>query len=124
MATPFNPQPLQLLKERYPKAVAVAYNVDKCIAEQIIPPSKRPEHIFDTEEGIRIIISRDNKNGSEYIHFSGSFDDSYQGPMNMNCMQRMVDLFGAISGMREPCRLIGFSKDRVPHWLVEFATLN
>ena len=62
MGLPFAPETIESLQKRLPVAFARLWSV-----EQISKTGDRPglyrEYVFDTEQGIRLIISRESKDG-------------------------------------------------------------
>jgi hypothetical protein len=67
------PQPIDILQARFPKAIDHAHN----IFEDIRKPAKEwassdRAHVFDFEDGMRLIVSRDLAD-EEFIHVSASF---------------------------------------------------
>lgn len=73
---PFEPESIASLAARY--ADAVSYVVDVPKLAEIYPddvPSKQRRHVFDTDHGIRFIISRDSITGKTDgdLHVSVSF---------------------------------------------------
>lgn len=66
---PFQPEPLNALKARYAKALAPVFNF---MDTQIKPaPGMKREHVFDFENGLRMIASREyHGQGKTYLHLS------------------------------------------------------
>lgn len=118
MTTPVTPQPLEVLKARYPDAIKrlYVYGVD-----EIIPG--KPEHVFDFEEGIRIMVSREQAEGYEFIHFSSSFNEEIKEKYKdkpQELFDRMIQLFKDLSGIDQEPFFKGFSPQKgVPHWIID-----
>src|SRR5688572_5764718 len=75
---PNNPQSFDVLKERFKDAVKKSYDVEKIAENPKERPGQKGEHVFDFEDGIRLIISRDRFKEKEVLHFSGSILPGYQ----------------------------------------------
>ena len=77
MGLPFIRESLDSIRKRLPKALTVVYD-----AQNILDGGKRPgqlrENVFDSEDGIRTIISldKDGKTGVPVLHMSFSLDPS------------------------------------------------
>ena len=76
MGLPFAPEKLEALQKRLPVAFGRLWD-----AAEISRTGDRPglyrEYVFDTEQGIRLIISKDASDGEEVLHISGSIDGKY-----------------------------------------------
>lgn len=127
---PFNPQPIEVLKARFPAAIAKSYSVQHVSENPEDRPGSRPEHVFDFEDGVRLIVSRDFHNGREVIHFSGSLMQGagfyLRGKLDKgSTLGLMRAHFFHISGIEtERHHFICFSDGGVPHWCVPFTNLN
>lgn len=69
MRVPLNPQSFSDLRGRYVKAIENAWDVSK---DGETFPSSRPENIFDTQTGLRIIVARDVADKVVILHVSVS----------------------------------------------------
>lgn len=122
---PFKPQPIDTLKARYPAALRKVFDCTKGV------PRPRPGElyslVFDCEDGIRLIISRDRETESDvFLHVSASFVEGYplwdalkgSGEAGQKRFIEMVEeRFRVISGDDEPLDFHGFSAGKlVPHW--------
>lgn len=91
MGLPFQPEPIEKLAVRYQKAMEKVYDADKITQGQIDRPGLHRENVFDFEDGIRLIISKDRTSGRLYIHISGS---STKGPMSgAQMLKEMLEKF-------------------------------
>lgn len=74
MGLPFAKETMQQLKDRFNKALEKVWDVDAIAIdpEKIDRPAQHREHVFDFEDGIRLIISKDKTDGNLFIHISGS----------------------------------------------------
>lgn len=122
---PFNPQPTEKLKSRYQEAIKSSYDVSAVTHGQIERPGEKPQHVFDFENGIRLIISRDHYKGKEVIHISGSFDlGTYTGSLKQSVIEARMHLcYCEIAG---PVKLgrPTYSQGGIPHWFIEHQILN
>lgn len=122
---PFNPQPLAELKARFTQALVDSYSVEKILADAALRPGSKPQHVFDCEDGLRLIVSRDRLQGKEVIHFSASVDRArYRGRFDKSLMKLMVRRFAELSGFAETPTFVRFSDEGIPHWIIVFSTLN
>lgn len=127
---PPNPEPLKQLQARYPAAVAKVYRhrEPETFAQ---PPSGRPQHVFDTEDGMRLIVSREeDDDGHVGLHLSASV---LAGPLwellaslprrramrefMQMAIERLASISGrSFSGSGEEA-FLGWSGEKgVPHW--------
>lgn len=121
-----NPQPLPVLKQRFVDALKKLHNVKDIIKGTAPAPSGNAENVFDFEEGIRIIISRELYQEKVWLHFSGSITDAYKGPTDVQILGVIVKLFVELSGAQTTGLVyIGQSTDkRIPHWIIPLNDLN
>ena len=129
---PYNPQTIEQCRERFHLAVAGIVEVEDC--ERGAPtPGSKPEHVFDFNDGLRLIVSRDRyPDGKIMVHFSASANpDSglYRWLKRSGSGQKKhfgklaTAGFAAISGCgsAKPALVefagISLSKG-VPHWVV------
>lgn len=116
---------MEALKEKYKNALSNPYSVDKVIEGSQIRPGIKPEHVFDFENGIRLIISRDYHGGKEYIHISGSYDEkTYKGKVGAPLLARMRMSYWEVSGKTFEFPKPIYSKGGIPHWLIEHTNQN
>jgi hypothetical protein len=122
---PFNRQPTEQLKSRYQEAIKSSYDAAAVTHGQAERPGTKPQHVFDFENGIRLIISRDHYKGKEVIHISGSFDSgAYSGSLKRSVIEsRMYLCFCEIAGPIKIGRPI-YSTGGIPHWFIEHQILN
>ena len=74
---PFEPQSNDELKARFPLAVETPVEVEKIQAGIQPHPSKNRKHVFDYEDGMRLIISIDQIEDTRYFHVSASGTEEY-----------------------------------------------
>jgi hypothetical protein len=125
---PVNPEPEDALRARYPAALAKIYQLAEAAAERR-GPGDRPEHVFDTLDGVRLIVSREQwPNGRLQLHVSASFHDHCAIELQQirrvlgirDGLDFMLRRFREISGDTSAATLIGLSEGKgVPHWVIE-----
>jgi hypothetical protein len=69
---PFEPQPENVLKARYPDAVKETIDIEKIDKGEIERPGLNREHVFDFFDGLRLVISRDKMGLNTVLHVSAS----------------------------------------------------
>lgn len=122
---PFNTQPLSQLKERYNYAIKARNNLTNILANPEERPGAKPVHIFDFEDGIRLIVSRDVIKEMEVIHFSGSINEAlFKGKLNKALLSTMVTHFIELSEYRGAITMSGFSDTGIPHFYCLLTNLN
>lgn len=67
---PYQPESLERLKSRF----AAALSPDYCTDGFQAPPGLLRQHVFDFDNGIRMIVSHDIENGRRTLHFSFSIN--------------------------------------------------
>ena len=122
---PFKPQAIEVLRSRYPAALRKVFDCTKGVPRP--RPGELYSQVFDCDDGIRLIISRDRETESDvYLHLSASFVEGYplwgelkgSGVAGQENFIKMVeDRFAEISGDKQPLDFHGFSSGKlVPHW--------
>ena len=81
---PEKPEPMEGIGARYPAALARLWDIDSPDYDVDRGPGKYREHVMDTENGLRFIVSREKyslvNDGATYLHVSVSFrEDSEIG---------------------------------------------
>jgi hypothetical protein len=131
---PNTPEPLRNLQDRYHKAVAYIYSVDS-IREGAIRPGEIAANVFDFEDGLRLIISRECCEGfnGTVIHFTASFPSDCQIANEMRSKLARISKdtlfwefinsvpgrFAELSGDHRKAVLVGVSSGAIPHWVIE-----
>jgi hypothetical protein len=120
MSEPFTPRPIEEHQARLPVALARLFHAED--AERGGDrPGLHPECYFDFEEGVRLLVSREDWFGRRVIHASASVrPDSmvtliYQGStiaVRLDAIKRLLATIG-LEGMT----LVGINSDGVPHWI-------
>lgn len=136
MPVPYTNETLAELQARFTKALEHVYDQDAIIRRDAIRPGEIPAQVFDFEDGLRLLVSRERSpDGKIFLHVSASFKE--------RC--RIVDelrlqIFGCGSEYKArlifeqwaasiparfaelaqdngpPIELIGWSAGRIPHW--------
>jgi hypothetical protein len=122
-SVPFNPEPMDRLQARYKDAIRELIDPRDILAKKRKPPSSDARHVFDTEDGLRLIISLERMpDGRVVIHMSASFTGLAIG-MNMSGAEEathwIVSTFQQISGTSREPELLGVTDGGIPHWLLE-----
>lgn len=72
---PFEPEPEVELRIRYPAALDPIYDPNDVIEHRVKRPGAQRKHVFDTEDGYRLIVSREQLKGSPVVlHISVSLN--------------------------------------------------
>lgn len=124
MKLPFEPQPQPALQERFPQALGRVFDFRAGVPDEL--PSKLRAHVFDFEDGVRMMVSRDmEEEGKVYLHVSASVEPGmlYWGLIlsgaigKSEFLRRMEHRFAQLSGQSEKLEFCGFSPGKgVPHW--------
>lgn len=131
----FVPEEFSCLKKRFHDAIKEPWNVcehapadiKKPVGVHVQPffderPGKNRDHVFDFDDGIRLIIHLDNSRETELVVFSGSYNPRlYKGRDSMKSMRLMVNKFCQLSDCPwMEIVFLGFTKDmKAPHWYIE-----
>lgn len=118
---PLNPQPLAALQARYLAAVADVIPQRDVVDGRHPVPSGQPEHVFDTENGLRLIVSTEQLyDGRVGVHLSASRHSeaafvSYSTPQFLDAVRRQWQQLAQSS--RYPV-LIDWNCG-IPHFFIE-----
>jgi hypothetical protein len=137
MMLEFEPEPMAKLKERYPLAIKDIYDVLAVHFNNMQRPGEKREHVFDFQDGMRLIVSKDKMPGkAPYVHFSASIIPGtsleehivvfVQGKgleFSMNVFKEMAELrFADLGDIGDKQKIIflGFSEQKgAPHFMME-----
>jgi len=125
MKLPHQPEELEAMRKRYPAAIEKKYNLLAVEMGLQVEPAAKQHHLFDFDDGLRIIISRDTQDGIVVIHFSGSIEPGW--PLYQRAtaghltatelLALIVTRFRDISGDQRQVHLVGLSPvKKVPHF--------
>jgi hypothetical protein len=111
----FSPQPTDKLKEKIPLALSKIWIADGDLTDR---PGLHREHVFDFDNGLRLIISKDKFPGytSALIHVSGS----YPGKHNPVTAHKVYEALNSI-GLYGILEHIGDTPNKVAHWILELS---
>lgn len=123
---PFIPEPLEQLKKRYRAAIEKPVNAVYANQHPEESPGKKRQHVFDCEDGMRMIISRDYAGNDEVFHISASVEDAiWKGPFDERLLKQMKERFAAISGSSIPNNSTFIVTEKgIPHWFFRISNLN
>jgi hypothetical protein len=130
---PFQPESVEVLRARYPEAVAEIVDLEGVRLGSVATPGQSRRHVFDTREGVRLIVSRERTEptGVVVVHLSGSLLDGSpveetltavartHGPREVaqQLCGRIEALFREVSGETRELIFLGFTPDKgIPHW--------
>jgi len=74
---PHEPETIEQMKARFPAAIAEPVDIDEVIEGTAPTPGKDRKHVFDFEDGMRVIISIDVSSEERFLHLSASGDEAY-----------------------------------------------
>jgi len=115
---PIRPEPTTLLAGRYPAAVAELVDAAAIERGERETPGKDPRHVFDFEDGTRLIVSRELIEGAEVTHFSASVDVERVKSVGLGFLDLAVCHFREISGWKGGVKLVLISEGKqIPHWV-------
>jgi len=118
---PFEAETIDRLRARYRAAIAQLLDP----LTMTVAPGQKREHVFDSKDGIRLIISREQFDDGPAIHISASVQDksplasSLEGGMihPKRFLKKCVERWQQISGDRREPRLILITPGKgIPHW--------
>jgi hypothetical protein len=100
---PRKPESIEALKARYSKALERLYDVEIISGNNYEGrPSLYPEHIFDFQDGFRLIISREKYDDRMFVHVSGSCQRLLSGEeMIQGMMNHIMEIGGIKLGLGE-----------------------
>lgn len=128
---PFNPEPLEQLKSRVSRAWEGTYSINLIQTNPDGRPSLKPQHVFDFEDGLRLILSRDElEKDVVFYHVSASvFEDKELfkklsqsvASLISNLTQEVIDRMNLLDPETMKRKLVktGFSPNWVLHILLE-----
>lgn len=88
------------IKERLPEAVQEVIPYADVITGKRHPPSKFRKHVFDFDDGIRMILDRHSFNNIERMHLSISFANRHQAFAAMNRYLASREVLCSVAGIR------------------------
>jgi len=74
---PIEPESFDAMKARFALAVAEPVDTNEVREGLRPPPSRDRRHVFDFEDGMRLVVSVDRVIDKEFLHVSASGDERY-----------------------------------------------
>lgn len=115
MQIPFEEEPLEKLKERFPRALERIWIAYEKMEDR---PGLHRDHVFDFESGLRLLISKDIIGYSKpLIHVSASWETN--SPLSFGSISIQVARAYKNLGGKGNLKFLGVSNFGIPHWVVE-----
>ena len=121
MTLPWEPEIDDMLQGRFDKAMERVYDIEDMMSQDLADdrPGVKREHVFDFQDGIRMIISKDRTaKGRTFLHVSGSSYNKKLTPEELmkSMGEKILELHkGDISGVMQAVKTSG----GVIHMLLE-----
>lgn len=126
MIVPFEPEPIEESRDRFPVALETTYEAWRSDAPEWNRPGQKRENIFDFEDGLRLMVSRDilHVGGEPVVHVSASLyqeegvDNKWQVSrrrFERGIRQRLEELMG---GGRVVMGPMWITCGGIPHWTI------
>lgn len=131
MSLPYEPEPLESLRARYPAAIAPLYDIIRqaqlYAAGLATLPTLQRKHVFDCLNGLRLIIDRESFISFTAIHISASAlpDGAIEQQIKSGALSQeaffemVIKEWQQISGSTARPRLVRVSPIARPHFLLE-----
>lgn len=118
---PLNPEPIDALRRRFPAAIAEVIAHEDIFSGRRPAPSGEPAHVFDTEDGLRLIVSMERlQDGCVGTHISASFHTLEGAGLPWHDAQAWIfKTFAALSGDTRRPRLVAVAGAGIPHFFLE-----
>ena len=113
MTLPFEPEIDEMLQNRFEKALERVYDVETMMNGGLNEdrPGVKREHVFDFQDGVRLIISKDRTaKGKTFLHVSGSSYNKKMSPEELIKVmaEKILELHkGNISGVMQAVKTSG-----------------
>jgi hypothetical protein len=121
----FNPEPTEALRNRFTVAIKEVYNITASIEVEQDRSGAKKENIFDFEQGVRLIVSRERFEEKEMIHFSASYDSKYyKGTADRTLFDLMTQCICDLCHSQIKLVFSGFSTNGIPHWHIPLNNIN
>lgn len=119
-----NVQPWESLQARYADAIRDVYDQSAIVEGRVEPPSGRAQHVFDTPDGVRLIVSRERvSNGMTVIHISASRFKGTWAPVVPILCAEVATAFAKVAKVRSAeMRFLGMSEGGIPHFYIPSPT--
>lgn len=128
---PHKPQTLTELRARFPKALTRTYDaISIAMYKSTDRPGNNRENVFDFEDGLRLIVSRDILEDHPQIHVSASFEmnsrlgrqlqrSGFGEASRDGFVEAARDGYRQLSATDAGLTLIGWSAAGIPHFVIE-----
>lgn len=120
---PWNPEPLEVQVARYPQAVKRVVDQLSVLRGAVAAPSAFPEQVFDSVDGLRLIVSLERTpEGTVITHVSASFHTRPAQERTRTLEELLAwigDRWRAIAGATDTLNFLGVSEGGIPHFFVE-----
>ena len=87
----YDPQPLGKMKARFLQAVEFPVDSEAVLSGRRLPPSSERKHVFDFEDGMRIIVSIDKMDNRYFMHCSASGTKEYADTIKSDGLPGMIE---------------------------------
>ena len=122
----FKPESIESLKSRYLQAIDELVDVESVSLGLRVDPGTNRRHVFDLEEGIRFIISREDQGqDGVFLHLSASakYDEGEcvhtKFESFSNFMRLCEEKFKEISGDSRSLEKFGITTEGIIHWFIK-----
>jgi hypothetical protein len=121
---PLHIEPMDVLRDRYPAAVETLIDAAAVRDGNISRPSSQAQHVFDTEAGWRLIVSRERfPSGMIAVHLSASIhDNALHARLSQDpawSVEEIFVLWRYLARSDRTPELVYLSSGGIPHFLVE-----
>lgn len=131
---PCNPETLDQARDRYSAAIREVYDLNDPRSFMDNRPSNKPQNVFDFEDGLRLIVSREKwiDRNIRGTHVSASFSVTSTLWQEVKVMANPIMTFRHIAFdrwrymagrhpmeiRREEETFLGLSEHGIPHWFI------
>ncbi len=121
-------EPLDALRARYPQALAHVYDTDAIRDHGAIRPGECAGNVFDFEDGLRLIISRERIDAGVVLHISASLQAKTRladklrrsggtaARLQIEFMRAAEKRFRELSGNEQALDFVFWTQGMIPHW--------
>lgn len=130
----FKPGSFEDLQRRFYKSLEKIYIGNDILNGITEPPSQNPDCVFDFEDGLRLIISKELFEDYTATHISASFQENSR--LFNECLNRIrfenkenaqeyflliaTSRYKMLSQDHREMKFLGFSEEKgVPHWIIK-----
>jgi len=103
---PHQPESIDQMRARWDDAVSFCVDAEKIYddPQTAYVPSQHRRHVFDFDDGVRLIVSRDQFHGEEKLHVSVSVTTEFNAKWSRSakgaaeCLMRITEAVQSIGG--------------------------